>query len=162
MVIAFKNIYICVHDSWLICLSYLFWIEEFIRRLLSCRAEHFCDYIFRGGEEVLKLRVLLGCPDFSLTSNVCAELLASIAQQGWFWAREERCIQLLCPPWGPVVVPFLWQIAPCARLAQSLIPAPTPLLSSVSESASHPRGSQLPETPQLPFWLPVSRGVPVI
>ena len=139
-----------------------FWIEEFIRRLLSCRAEHFCDYIFRGGEEVLKLRVLLGCPDFSLTSNVCAELLASIAQQGWFWAREERCIQLLCPPWGPVVVPFLWQIAPCARLAQSLIPAPTPLLSSVSESASHPRGSQLPETPQLPFWLPVSRGVPVI
>ena len=118
---------------------------------MSCRAEHFCDYIFREGEEPLQLRILLGCSDISLTSNVCAELLASIAQQGWFWAKEER--------WNPALMSTLWSRDGPLPLANSSMcqvrpvphPCPTPLLSSVPENAPHPRGSQLLETPQLPF-----------
>lgn len=86
----------------------------------------------------------------------CAELLASIAQQGWFWAhrREEECIQFLCPPWGPVVVPSSCGSYSCADLPQS---------SSLPYSASvlcawkclPPQGLTAPWDSSAPLWLPV-------
>ena len=114
-----------------------FRIEGSICRLLSCRAEHFCDYVFREGEGPLQLRC--GCFLVALTFRshqrcVLSSWLCAPSRAG-SGLRRRGGIQLLFPRCGPSVVPFLLQIPPCARFAQSLIPAPPPRLFSVRENA---------------------------